>query len=150
MRIALWLHVLSTVVWVGGMFFTHVALRPALQSLPPEARLPLVARTLGTFFVWVAAAVPTILATGVVMIVALGGPGRVGNHVHIMTLLGLVMAGIFVFIVAGPFPRVRRAVAASAWTDAAGELATVRRLVAVNLVLGLVTITVAILGHGVA
>ena len=149
MRIALWLHILSTVIWVGGMFFAHVALRPALGALAPPIRLPLVAATLGTFFRWAAAAVVTLLGTGFMMIFALGGFGNVDASVHVMTVVGLVMASIFGFIVAVPFPRLRTAVAASAWDSAAAALTQVRRLVGVNLILGLVTVTIAILGHGV-
>jgi uncharacterized membrane protein len=149
MRIALWLHLLGIVVWVGGMFFAHVALRPALVALPPASRLPLIAATLRTFFAWVAAAIVAIIVTGIMMIVAMGGFGRVGAYVHVMTFVGLVMTAIFVFIVAGPFPRLRRAVAAAEWEAAGAAAATVRRLVALNLVLGLVTLTVAVLGHSV-
>lgn len=149
MRIALWLHVLSTVIWVGGMFFAHVALRPALQAVPPPTRLPLIAATLATFFAWAGAAVATIILTGLFMIFALGGFGRIGAHVHLMTLIGLVMAAIFAYIVTVPFPRLRAAVAAGSWESAAGPVRTIRRLVAINLVLGLVTVTVAILGHDV-
>jgi uncharacterized membrane protein len=149
MRIALWLHLLAMVVWVGGMFFAHVALRPALQSLPPPVRLRLIAATLTTFLAWVAAAVAIIIATGFVMIVALGGFGTVGLYVHVMTALGVVMALIYGFIVAVPFPRLRSAVAREAWEVAGANMTMVRRLVAVNLVLGLITLTIAILGHDV-
>jgi uncharacterized membrane protein len=149
MRIALWLHILATVVWVGGMFFAHVALRPAVAVLPPPVRLPLVTATLATFFRWVAIAVVTIIGTGFVMIFARGGFGLVGAHVHVMTVLGLVMASIYGFVVAVPFPRARAAVAANGWETAGAALIQVRRLVGVNLVLGLVTLTVAILGHDV-
>ena len=92
----------------------------------------------------------TLIATGFMMIFALGGFGGVGASVHVMTVMGLVMASIFGFIVAVPFPRV---------ADGRGRrmrgrapraaLTQVRRLVGINLVLGLVTITIAILGHGV-
>jgi uncharacterized membrane protein len=149
MRIALWLHVLSTLVWVGGMFFAHVALRPAVQSLPPATRLPLIAAAMSRFFRWVAAAVATIVVTGFVMTFALGGFARVGAHVHLMTLLGLVMAAIYVFIVAVPFRALAKAVASESWEAGGAALRAVRRLLAVNLVLGLVTVTVAILGHDV-
>ena len=108
MRIALWLHLLATVVWVGGMFFAHVALRPAVATLPPPVRLPLVTATLATFFRWVAAAVVTIIVTGFMMIFAHGRIRGVGASVHVMTVLGLVMASIYGFIVAVPFPRAPR------------------------------------------
>ena len=55
MQVARWLHLLGVVVWVGGMFFAHMALRPALprRSQPPQ-RLPLLAATLSRFIAWVA------------------------------------------------------------------------------------------------
>ena len=49
MQFARWLHVMGVVVWVGGMFFAHMALRPAVQSLAPPERLPLLAATLSRF-----------------------------------------------------------------------------------------------------
>ena len=149
MGIALTLHLLAATIWVGGMFFAHVAMRPAVAVLPPPIRLPLVTATLATFFRWVAAAVVTIIATGFVMIFAKGGFGGVGASVHVMTVLGLVMASIYGFVIAVLFPRARAAVASNAWETAGAALTQVRRLVGVNLVLGLVTLTVAILGHDV-
>lgn len=149
MRIALWLHLLGTIIWVGGMFFAHVALRPALSALPPQVRLPLMAATLAGFFNWVAASVGLIVITGFLMIFGLGGFGVVGVHIHLMTVLGLVMASIFGYIVAVPFPQVRAALAGGSWETAGAALAQVRRLVGINLILGLVTLTVAILGHDV-
>lgn len=149
MRIALWLHLLASVVWIGGMFFAHVALRPALTNLPPPLRLPLLTATLATFFRWVALAVVTIIGTGFLMIVVMGGFAKVGAYVHVMTVLGLVMAMIYGFVMAVPFPRARAAVAAGNWETAGPALTQIRRLVVVNLVLGLVTLTVAILGHDV-
>ena len=149
MRITLWLHLLATVVWVGGMFFAHVALRPAVATLPPQVRLPLMAATLTSFFAWVGVSVATIVVTGFVMIVAMGGFTAVGGHIHLMTVLGLLMALIFGFIVAVPFQRFRIALAGAALEAAGAALAQVRRLVGINLVLGLVTITIAVLGHDV-
>jgi uncharacterized membrane protein len=149
MRIALWLHLLATVVWVGGMFFAHVALRPAVAALPPPVRLPLVTTTLATFLRWVAAAVATIIVTGFMMIFARGGFASVGASVHAMTVLGLVMTIVYGFIAAVAFPRARAAVTENAWEAAGAAMTQVRRLIGINLILGLVTITVAVLGHGV-
>jgi uncharacterized membrane protein len=149
MRIALWLHLLGTVVWVGGMFFAHVALRPAALQLPPASRLPLMASTLGTFFRWVAASVVAIIVTGFLMIAWLGGFANLGAYVHVMTALGLVMASVFGYVISVPYPRLRSTIAAGQLPAAGEALVQIRRLVGFNLVLGLVTITVAILGHGV-
>ena len=149
MRIALWLHLLGTLIWVGGMFFAHVALRPAAAALPPPVRLPLISATLHLFFRWVGIAIVAIVVTGFLMIFGRGGFGSVTASVHVMTALGLVMASIDGFIIAVPFPRVRAAVAAADWPAAGAAVTQVRRLVGINLVLGLVTFTVAILGHGV-
>lgn len=149
MRITLWLHLLATVIWVGGMFFAHVALRPAAAALPPQVRLPLMATTLTSFFQWAGVSVATIVVTGFLMIFAMGGFGAVGGHIHLMTALGLVMASIFGFIVVVPFPRFRAALAGGAFELAGTALGEVRRLVGINLVLGLVTITIAVLGHDV-
>ena len=115
MRIALWLHILGTVVWVGGMFFAHVALRPAAAQLPPPQRLTLMAATLATFFTWAGIAIVLILASGFTMIFATGGFTAFGAHVHVMSALGLVMSVIYAAIVALPFPRLRAAVAAGEW-----------------------------------
>ena len=53
-RIAVLLHILGVVIWVGGMFFAYVALRPAaVQTLSPAQRLPLWAATFDRFFPWV-------------------------------------------------------------------------------------------------
>ncbi len=65
-----------------------------------------------------------------------------------MLALGLVMAGIFVFIYARLFPVLVRAVAAQQWQVAAGSLNRIRGLVFVNLCLGFVTVASAVLARG--
>ena len=43
MSVAITLHLLAALIWVGGMFFAHMALRPAVNTmLEPPQRLPLV------------------------------------------------------------------------------------------------------------
>ncbi|MBL0291760.1 MAG: CopD family protein [Betaproteobacteria bacterium] len=146
--VAGFVHLLAVVVWVGGMFFAHMALRPSLALLEPPLRLPLMAATLGRFFGWVAAAVAAIVGSGWGLIAGTGGMAAAGLHVHLMTVLGLVMAAVFVFIRVVPYPRLVAAAARQDWPRAAAALATIRRLVALNLALGLVTIGVAVLGRG--
>lgn len=148
MQIAQWLHVLGVVVWVGGMFFAHMALRPSLPALEPPQRLPLLVAVLGRFFRWVALAIPAIVASGAYMIVALGGMAQVGAYVHLMTALGAVMIAIFGYIVALPYRRLASAAKDHAWPAAGVAMQAIRRYVGVNLILGLATTTIAFLGHG--
>ncbi len=147
MQIARWIHLLGVVVWIGGMFFAHMALRPAVLALPPPQRLTLLSATLARFLGWVAVAIVGILVSGGALVVMLGGMRGVGVAVHVMTGLGVLMMLIYAHIVAGPFRRLRTEVAAAQWERAGAAMAQVRRSVGVNLVLGLVTITVAVLGR---
>jgi uncharacterized membrane protein len=62
--------------------------------------------------------------------------------VHVMMLLGLIMSAVFLLIVFGPYARFRRT------TDRATAAASadrIRKLIGVNLVLGIVTVVVALL-----
>jgi uncharacterized membrane protein len=161
--VMLFLHVMAVVVWVGGMFLMHFAVRPAaVAQLPPPQRLPLLADILGRFFVWVTAAVLLVLATGVAMIVGIGaaagaaaaGKGAFGEglrlahaSVHVMFAVGVLMSLIFAFIRLRPFVRLRRALAEQQLPAAAANLEAIRRLVATNLVLGVLTVAVATVGR---
>jgi uncharacterized membrane protein len=142
------LHVLGVVVWVGGMFLMHVAVRPAaVELLQPPLRLPLLASILRRFFFWVGVAVVAVLASGLAMILGGGGFHTAHLSVHLMFAIGLAMMAIFLHIRFAPFMRLQQAVASSDWPQAAARLDQVRRLVSVNLVLGVVTIAVATIGR---
>ena len=58
------LHALAAVVWVGGMFFAYMALRPSVGPLPPLERVALWARVFGKFFPWVWMCVLVLLISG--------------------------------------------------------------------------------------
>jgi uncharacterized membrane protein len=144
----LFVHVVATVIWVGGMFVMHFAVRPsAVQTLEPPQRLALLAAALGRFFAWVAAAAIAILASGLAMILGAGGFKVVHASVHLMFAFGLVMIAIFAFIRLAPYVRLRRAVAERQWPVAAQHLDRIRKLVALNLALGVLTIGIATLGR---
>lgn len=149
MSIALALHVLSVVIWVGGMFFAYMALRPVAASvLEPPARLTLWAGVFARFFPWVWAAVGLILVTGYGMLFGfMGGFAGAPVFVHIMNGLGLIMMMIFMHVYFAPYKRLRQAVAESRWTDGGKALAQIRVLVGVNTLIGLTTITVAAAGR---
>ena len=67
-------HLLAVVVWVGGMFFAYMILRPsAAEVLQPPERLQLWNKVFSVFFKWVWVAILLILASGFLMIHQFGG-----------------------------------------------------------------------------
>ena len=145
MTFLLFLHVISDVIWVGGMFLAYVAVRPAAgEVLDPPQRLKLWTGIFRRFFPWVWAAVTLILATGFIMI---GRLSAVPAYVIAMAVIGVVMSAIFMHIYFAPFGRLKRAVAAEDWKTGGAALNQIRMLVGVNLALGLVNVTVAVLGR---
>ena len=74
MTLALLLHSLAAVIWVGGMFFAHMALRPAIFALDPPVRLTLMRSALGRFFPWVLASIAALLVSGSGMILSCTPP----------------------------------------------------------------------------
>ena len=144
MILAKFLHVLSVVIWVGGMFFAYMALRPiAAERLEPPQRLNLWEGVFGRFFPWVWASVALILLSGLYMMAQLGKPPV---YVMLMFVLGVVMMLLFAHVFFAPFKRLKRAVAAQDWKAGGAALGQIRKLIAINLTLGVLTVTVATLG----
>ena len=145
MGIALFLHILAAVIWVGGMFFAHVVLRPvAAAQLEPPVRLTLWVGVFKRFFPLVFAAIAILLLTGYWMVLSFyGGFDAVGLHVHIMVWTGYVMMLIFLHLFFAPFKRLQRAVAAEDWAAGGKSLAQIRSMVGVNLLIGLAIIAIA-------
>jgi uncharacterized membrane protein len=150
MGVAKLLHVFGIVIWVGGMFFAYLALRPAAaQELEPPQRLKLWLAVLRRFFSWVWLAVAFILGSGLYMMRQLGNVS-VPGYAYAMMVTGFLMILIFVHVYFAPFRRLRRSIANQDWATAGAALNQIRLLVAANLILGLINIAVATLGPAVA
>jgi uncharacterized membrane protein len=146
--IALILHTIAAVIWVGGMFFALLALRPATAPLEPGPRLELWSRVLGRFFQWVIAAIALLLLSGYGMIFGVfSGFRGVGLHVHIMQGIGIVMMLAFFHLYFAPWRRFRAALARGDYPAAAAQLNQIRWIVVLNLVLGVVTVAVGSSGR---
>ena len=145
------LHLLAAVLWVGGMFFAYVILRPAaVEVLQPPERLRLWDKVFQRFFTWVWGAVGIILVTGFYLIYQYGGMAHVAHHIHVMLLLGLVMTVIYAYVFFGLYVPLSVHVAKAHWKEAGELLAKIRKMVAINLSLGIVIIGVALIGYSLA
>lgn len=146
------IHLLSLIVWIGGMVFAHFFLRPAAQTLEPAARVRLMHDVLQRFLAAVLVAVVLVLISGLWMIgqsareaAQSGGRFAMPLGWTVMATLGLVMVAIFGHIRFALFKRLKRAVVASDWPAGGKALASIRTWVGINLVLGVLTVAVALL-----
>ena len=140
MTIGLMVHVIGAIVWVGGMFFAYVVLRPVAGEIAAEPRLNLWRGVFKRFFPWVWASILALLLSGYGMLLfGLGGFAGAGWHVHLMQAIGLVMIALFLHLYYAPWRRLQRALDRGDQAGAAGQLGQIRRVVAINLALGLIT-----------
>ncbi|MFO7602496.1 MAG: CopD family protein [Gammaproteobacteria bacterium] len=149
LSVSIALHVLGVVVWVGGMFFAYVCLRPAAATvLEPPQRLSLWVETFARFFPFVWLAILFILPSGYLLVFSTWGDfAHTPLYVHIMHALGIGMVLIFMHVFFAPYKRLRVAVSIKDWPAGGQQLAQIRRLVGINLSLGIIVVLVATVGR---
>jgi uncharacterized membrane protein len=145
--LAIALHTLAAVIWVGGMFFAFTSLRPASQWLDAPLRLRLWALVLSRFFRWVWGAIGVLLASGMWMLFGpLGGLDHVGTPVHAMMGIGIAMMLLAAHVYFAPYKKLKRAIAVSNWPEAGRQLGQIRIFIGTNLTLGLIEIIIGSAG----
>lgn len=139
------LHLLSAVIWVGGMFFAYIILRPtAAEQLEPPVRLTLWVGVFQRFFPFVWIAVILLPITGYMMIFSFyQGFEHAPTYIHTMNGLGIVMILLYMHVFFAPYKRLKLAVAAQNWPEGGKKLAQIRILIAINLTIGLIVVAVA-------
>lgn len=149
MIIALAIHIVAAVIWVGGMFFAYSVLRPSMGVIEQApARLRLWRAVFAKFFGLVIIEIVLLLGSGYWMIfMEFGGFAGAGMHIHIMNLTGLLMMAIFAHLWFAEWSKFRRAVDAEDFPTAGARLNRIRFIVATNLGLGWITIIVGTTGR---
>ncbi|NND89344.1 MAG: hypothetical protein HKN42_00670 [Granulosicoccus sp.] len=146
--LAIALHGLAATLWIGGMFFAYVILRPTVAQMEPHRRLGLWSGVFQRFFPWVWVSVLVLLLSGYWLVfMAFGGFATSPVHVHIMHALGWLMVALFVYLYFKPYPLLRKSVESEDWPAAGAALNRVRHIVLVNLVLGLVLMVIVLAGR---
>ena len=140
----LFLHLAGAIFWMGGMAFMVLALRPALGTLQPPARLPLAVEVVRRFFVVVAISIVLLLATGGFMLME-APRGATPAGWHAMAGLGILMMLVFGHIFFGPWRRLKQAVAAQDWAEGGQRMNQIAMLVKFNLGLGWIAIAAVLL-----
>lgn len=140
-------HLIAALIWVGGMFFAWMILRPeAARVLAAPERLTLWAAIFKRFFNWVWASIIILPITGVGMLhLGMNGLHSMPKYVQLMAGLFVVMLAIFLRIQLLLLPLLKSAVAMQDWPAGADALDKIRRLVGINLLLGLAVVAIAAL-----
>lgn len=150
------IHLLSVIVWIGGMVFAQFFLRPAVATLAVPERVRLMQEVLGRFFNAALLAAALALTSGSWMI------GRLARQMTqsgvkfnmplewmVMAALGGVMLLILGYIRFVLYPRLTRAVAAGNWPAGGAALASIRTWVLLNLAIGTSIVVVTLLASSV-
>ena len=148
MSIAIALHVLFVVFWVGGMAFAMLVLRPIVASqLEPPQQAAFMTAILKRFFILVWHAAIIIPVTGFWAIFAgYGGFSALGPHIHYMAGVGSLMILIFIYLYFLVFLPFKNATAVGDKEKAQKLMGRLRALIWTNLILGVSVVLVASFG----
>ena len=149
------LHLVAAILWMGGMTFMLVALRPAaVAALQVPERLRLMGAVWQRFFVLVLLSIAALFATGTSMYTSTfraarlaTGNGSVPLGWNLMLVLGLIMMLVFGHIFFAGYRRFKRAAAALDWPLAGSAAKQIHQLMVVNFVLGWAAIVSVRLVH---
>ena len=139
MALSVAFHILAAIIWIGGMFFAHMIVRPSVAVFEPAQRLALFAQVFKRFFAWVWAAVIALLVTGYWMIfTTYDGFAGLPIYLHLMHGIGWLMILLFMHLWFAPYRRFKQAMIAADHAEAGRRLGQIRMVVSVNLALGLI------------
>jgi len=130
------IHVLGAVVWVGGLFFLLLIMRPAIAELDPARRVDVYRAAFHRFLRMLWMVIPGVLLSGYAMMFGEYGGFRDGKwNLHLMHMLGLGMTVLFLTTWFGPYQPFRK--------GQGRAINLIRPLLVTSLFLGLATIVVA-------
>lgn len=134
---ALWaaLHTVPAVLWVGGIFFTFMVLRPASNPIAARDRLALWNRAFDRFFPWVWAFIGALVASGYGLLGSGAAPAT--SATAAMQAIGWTMITLFAYIYFVLFARLRSAVVADELPAAVTAMAQMRPIIGTNPLLGI-------------
>jgi uncharacterized membrane protein len=149
------IHLTAGILWLGGMAFMLLALRPAAMAvLQAPERLQLMGAVMRRFFTVVGVSILALMATGTPMYTTVfratreaTGQGGVPLGWNLMLGLGLLMMLVFGHLFFVGYARFKRALAAKDWPLAGQAALLIHRLVIVNFVLGCLALVCVRLVH---
>lgn len=148
--IIVFLHVISAVIWVGGMIAIRFAVHYSIQNIEePKIKLARTLELLKRFFSMVIPAILTLLITAIIMSIALGfKESELYNVVIIKEIIWSIMTLIFI-IVYIKRNKAQKAFDSGDFANAKNNLLPIATyFIPVNIVLGLIAIFLGVTLRG--
>ncbi|MDD2291142.1 MAG: hypothetical protein PHV52_02585 [Aliarcobacter sp.] len=148
--IIVFLHVISAVIWVGGMIAIRFAVHYSMQNIEePKIKLARTLENLKRFFSMVIPAILTLLITAIIMIIALElKSSELYNVVIIKEIIWSIMTFIFL-IVYIKRNKAQKAFDSGDFASAKNNLLPIATyFIPVNIVLGLIAIFLGVTLRG--
>ncbi len=148
--IIVFLHVISAVIWVGGMIAIRFAVHYSMQNIEePKIKLARTLELLKRFFSMVIPAILTILSTAIIMIIALGFKGtELYSVVIVKEIIWTIMTLIFITIFIKR-NKAQKAFDSGNFASAKNNLLPIATyFIPINIVLGLIAIFLGITLRG--
>lgn len=146
----IFLHVLSAIIWIGGMIVIRFAVHYSMQNIEePKIKLGRTLENLKRFFSMVIPSIIILLITAIIMILALGFKGTdLYKFIITKEIIWTIMTIIFIVIY------IKRNKAQKAFDN--GDFATAKNqltplakyLIPINIVLGLIAVILGITLRG--
>lgn len=150
MQFPISLHLLAAVLWIGGMFFALLVVRPlCIQMLDPgPARLKLMLAIQGRFLKWIGLFVLVLQASGYWMLTqVMGGFNGLGWHVNLMLLLGNVMTLLYLYAYLFPYRKAKAYARDGKGLETAIQMERIRKGTVLNLTLGIILVLSGSMGR---
>ena len=148
--IIVFLHVISAVIWVGGMIAIRFAVHYSIQNIEePKIKLARTLELLKRFFSMVIPAILTILSTAIIMIIALGFKGtELYSVVIVKEVIWTLMTLIFITIYIKR-NKAQKAFDSGNFASAKNNLLPIATyFIPINIILGLIAIFLGITLRG--
>lgn len=148
--IIVFLHVISAVIWVGGMIAIRFAVHYSMQNIEePKIKLARTLELLKRFFSMVIPAILTLLITAIIMIIALGFKGtELYSVVILKEIIWTIMTLIFITIYIKR-NKAQKAFDSGNFASAKNNLLPIATyFIPINIILGLIAIFLGITLRG--
>ena len=148
--IIVFLHVISAVIWVGGMIAIRFAVHYSIQNIEePKIKLARTLELLKRFFSMFSPAILTLLITAIIMIIALGFKGtELYSVVIVKEIIWTIMTLIFITIYIKR-NKAQKAFDSGNFASAKNNLLPIATyFIPINIILGLIAIFLGITLRG--